>query len=350
MVKEEMGKKEHVTEEMTTGKIRLYTNIPPNALLVGHNIFTKNPKIYSKALFHMPWFESRFVSLETQNLDLPEKRYEVDGKGIEIVVDAAVSYKVKPLENTVRGSNGRNHEYGIIDRWKNYINGFRNKTVTSIIKTVAITAATVASAFVIGPFCLAIPVVSAGYISFFSQDPEDVKNQGAYKAVYNRTAAIKELEQIIYNGLREYYATHSYEEIRKEQVKISNIVPDEILRNYEDEFGIVVSKINIKSADLTEASNEVLRKQREAEVRAETIKVEAEAQKEATRLRAEALEELIDKLQAKGLSSDQIANYLKAVELSKGNGTIITDTSSNTPATYFAAGGASTENDKGRTK
>ena len=316
-----------VTKEMETFKVRMYTNIPPNAVLVGNSIFTKKPKIYSKALFHMPWFQSRFITLETQNLDLTKEKFEVGSKGLEVISDLAISYKVLPMVNE------QNEKYGLKDRWKAFKKSFEQKPIAQTLKMVALGAATVASAFVVGPFCLALPLIAAGYVSTSYQDPEYVKSQGAYNAAYNMTTATKELEQIVYAGLRSFYASYTYEEIKSKRVNLDEPEFADLKKDL-DEFskdrGVVITRISIKSSDLTEESNKILQKEREAEIESKSIKLKAEAQKVAIEEEAKAkkialeqeaagLEAIVKTLKDQGLSSQEIANYLRARALSSGD-------------------------------
>ena len=309
-----------LSKEMKGFKVRLYTNIPPNAVLVGHNHFTKNAKIYSKALFHLPWFESRYISMQTQNMDLKKQKYEINGQGLEIISDAAISYKVKPF----KAENGG--RYGVAQRWKSFINSFNKRPASQFAKAAFIGAATIASAFFVGPFCMAIPALSAGYVTFFHQDPEYIKTQGIYKAAYESNVAKERLEQVVFDGLRVYYANHNYEQIKGKEVNLNDPEFAHLKRELDavaDEFGIEVTKINIQNADLTDKSNEILQKQREAEIEAERIKLTAVAKKEALKAEAEGLDTLIKTYRDRGFSSEDIARILSSRELGQGGNAVV---------------------------
>ena len=45
-----------VFKDMTVLKVRIYTDIPPNAVLVGHSILTNNPRIYKNMFFPLVTF------------------------------------------------------------------------------------------------------------------------------------------------------------------------------------------------------------------------------------------------------------------------------------------------------
>lgn len=306
------GKKSLVTKEMTMFKIRMYTDIPPNAVLVGHNIFTKKPKIYHAAFLHMPWFKSKFVTMENHNRDLAPQKFELGGadSGLEITSDVAVTYRVKPMDP--------NMKMGFVERWRSVVAGFRNKTASSVVKTVLLTAGTVVGGIVAWPLAIAIPAVAAGYISFFHQDEDWVKEQGAYKAAYESKAAMGELEQTIYEELRAFYASHSYDQIKGLKVDFSRPEFADLkvkLDRFAQQYGIEATKITIKTADLTPESNQILQRQKEAEMRATEIERQAQAQ-EAVHTRNQAYAQQLKDL---GLSPEQIAQILQ-VETARGLG------------------------------
>ena len=304
-----MEKSSLINKDMETFRVRMFTNIPPNAVLVGSSMFTKNPKIYSKALFHLPWFQSRLITLETQNLDLAKERFEVGAKGLEVVSDIAVSYKVLPMLNKEK------KKISVSDRWRAFKENFKKRPIAQSLKLVTIGAATIASAFVIGPFALSIPAIAAGYVSLGYQDPDYVKKQGAYNAAYNMTSATKELEQIIYSGLRTYYANHTYDEIKGTKIDLNSPEFADLkkeLEDYSKDHGVEITRISVKSSDLTPESNSILQKRREAEIKAKSIELEAKAKRRALDEEARGLESIVKVLKDQGLSSSDIAEYLRA--------------------------------------
>lgn len=324
-----------ITREMETFKVRMFTNIPPNAVLVGNSVITKNARIYTKALFHLPWFQSRFITLETQEQDLKKETYEVGTGGLELVADLAVGYKVLPMMN----DDGK--KYTVKDRWKAFTNRFKNKTFSQIVKVAIVAAATTLLAIHVGPFAFVLPAISAGYISFGYQDPEYIKKQNAYKAAYNTTTAIKELEQIVYDKLRTYYASHEYEEIRGKGIDLHNTEFADLkleLDRFGKDRGITITRISIKSADLTEESNKILQESRKAEIEAARIRTQGAAEADAIRQINDALADRIAKLTKHGMSSKDIAQILAYGEVGKGNSTIILNSGNMGNASTFAAG------------
>lgn len=306
----EEGKKSLVTKEMTLFKIRMYTDIPPNAVLVGHNIFTKNPKIYKKVFLHMPWFKSKFVTMENHNRDLKSAKYELGGadSGLEITSDVAVTYRVTPMDPNVK--------MGFVERWRSVLSKFSTKPASSIVKTALLTGATVVGGIIAWPLAIAIPAATATYISAFHQDEDWVKEQGAYKAAYESKAAMADLEQIIYEELRAFYASHSYDEIKGLKVDLRNPAFADLkvkLDLFAQQYGIEATKITIKTADLTPESNQILQRQKEAEMRATEIERQAQAQKAVHDRNKEYAEQLI----AMGLTPEQIAHILE-IETARG--------------------------------
>ena len=332
-------KKETFTKEMEEFKVRMYTNIPPNCVLVATNIFTKKSKIYSKAMFHMPWMQSRFISLETQHIDLAKKPFETEGGQLTVCVDAAVTYKIKPFLN----ENGK--KYGVIDRLKAFKNSFKKRPLSAGFKALATLAVTIASGVVLSPILFAvIPAIAAGYVTLVYQDPETVKEQSAYKAVYNSAAAQTKLEHNVYDGLRSYYTSNSYDDVRGKTVDLNSpefAVLKQKIEEVKNDFGIEVSGVNIINVDLSEDSNRVLREKKEKEVAREARKLEAEVEAEARKKEAEGLNAIIETLKAQGLTPSEIASYLRAEALAKGgNGTVIVSDSGANIATAAAVGEA----------
>lgn len=322
-----------VTREMETFKVRMFTNIPPNAVLVGHNIFTKNKRVYSKAMFHMPWLRSRFISIETQNLDLNQDKIEIGDNGLEAIADFSVSYKISGLE--------KRNKLTIKDRWMGIIDGFSrpDKRVSSILKAVLVGAATVGAGILLGPIGLgaigvgAVLAGTATYASFFHQNEEWLEKQGAVTAAYNNASAMKELEQIIYNELRAYYGSHSYEEVKTKNLDLND--PDlanlkRSLDTYKLDYGIEVTRVSNKKLDLTDKSNEVLQRKRENEIAREDKRKMGEVELDVARNRdlaaAIAQERRMLKIreyQAAGLSMAEITQLLETDALVQGNANVV---------------------------
>lgn len=301
-----------VTKEMTMFKVRMYTDIPPNAVLVGHNIFTKRPKIYKTAFLHMPWFKSKFVTMENHNRDLAPKKFELGGtdSGLEITSDVAVTYRVKPID--------ANSKMGFADRWRSVIDSFETKTASSFLKLGLLTAGTIVGGIAAWPLALAIPAAAAGYVSFFHQDEEWVKQQGAYKAAYLSKAAMGELEQTIYEELRSFYAIHSYNDIKGMKIDLNKPEFADLkqkLDAFSAQYGIETTKITIKTADLTAESNQILQRQKEAEMRATEIERQAEAQESVHKRN----QDYVQKLKDLGLTTEQISQILQ-IETARGLG------------------------------
>ncbi len=308
------ARKNLVTKDMTMFKIRMYTPIPPNVVLVGHNVFTKKPKIYESALFHMPWFRSKFVTLENHNRDLAKKKFELGGSddGLEIVSDIAVTYCVKPIDK-------ENAPMGFKERWMSVLSGFSKGKVSTIAKAILTGVGTVGAGLLLGPIgWIGVPALAAGYVSIFHQDEAWVKEQGAYKAVYQSKAAMAELEQTIYDELRAYYATHSYDQIKGMKIDFSN--PEfrslkDKMDAFADQYGIEATKITVKTADLTDESNQILQRKKEAEMRATEIERQAQAQAAVHGRYREYAQELM----AMGFTPEQVAQLLQ-VEAAKSLG------------------------------
>lgn len=307
------GKKNLVTKDMTMFKIRMYTDIPPNAVLVGHNIFTKKPKIYKAAFLHMPWFRSKFVTLENHNKDFAPKKFELGGSdsGLELVSDVAVTYRVKPIDT--------NMKMGFKERWQSVFSNLARGKVSSYIKAGLLAAGTIAAGVFIAPWAIPIlPAITAGYISGFHQDESWVKEQGAYKAAYQSKAAMAELEQTIYDELRALYATHSYEEIKGMKIDFSKPEFADLkdkLDIFAEQYGIEATKITVKSADLTDESNQILQRQKEADMKAAEIERQAQAQAAVHQRNREYAQELMNM----GLTPDQIAQIIQ-IETARGLG------------------------------
>ena len=235
------GRHPETPEEMENFKVRMFTNIPSNYVLVGENIFTKNRKVYQKAMFHMPWFRSRYIKMENQNMDLAKREFETSSGGLSVVVDAAVTWRVKPIES--------NYKMTVKTRWQSVLDNLRSGKISTILKTGAVALGTIAAGVFLGPIPLvAIPAISAGYVSFFHQDQEWVNRQGAIQRAYNTSAAMAELEQIIYGELNSFYATHTYEQVKGMRVDLSDPAFSTLnnsLREYSEQYGIEITKIKI---------------------------------------------------------------------------------------------------------
>lgn len=312
----EAGKKGLVTKEMTMFKIRMYTDIPPNAVLVGHNIFTKKPKIYSAAFLHMPWFKSKFVTMENHNRDFTPKKFQLGGSdgGLEITSDVAVTFRVTPI--------AQDDKMGFVQRWRSVFAKFATKPASSIVKTALLAGATVVGGIIAWPLAIAVPLATATYISAFHQDEEWVKEQGAYKAAYQSKAAMGELEQTIFEELRSFYASHNYDEVKGLKVDFNRPEFADLkdkLDRFAQQYGIEVTKVTIKTADLTPESDQILQRAKEAEMRATEIERQAQAQ-EAVHTRNQAYAQ---QLMSMGLTPEQIAQILQ-IETARGlNGNAI---------------------------
>lgn len=322
-----------VSREMEAFKIRMYTNIPPNAVLVGHNVFTKNKKVYSKAMFHMPWLRSRFISIETQNLDLKPENIEIGDKGLEAVADFAISYKISGLE--------KKNKLTIKDRWMSVLDGFMRpeKRISSILKAAAVGVGAIGAGILLGPIgfgALGVGAVLAGtatYTTFFHQNEEWLERQGAVTAAYNNASAMKELEQIVYNELRVYYGKHSYEEVKSKNLDLND--PDLIdLKNALDTFkldyGIEVKRVVNKKLDLTPKSNEVLQKKRQLEIDRENLALTAQVDLEVAEKRDEIAKiaqarrnSQIQDLLNQGMDRDEIIRLLETDALAQSRANVI---------------------------
>ncbi len=302
-------------EEMETFRVRMFTNIPSNCVLVGENIFTKNRKVYQKALFHMPWFKSRYIKLETQNTDLAKNKFELEGGSLSVVADVAVSWRIKPVGQT-------NYKMNPIRRWQSIIDGFRTKTVSSVLKTVGLAAATVLGGMVFSPALIAIPALTAGYITLFHQDQDWVNEQGAVQHAYNSASAMKELEQSIYGELEAYFASHTYEEVKGRRLDLSDPMFAALRRTldeYSEQYGIEVTRLNLKSIDLTPESNDTLRRQKEADVQAYAAQKRAEGKQfDYDRIQA-----FMDSLEARGYTREQIIELIKLDQATRNGAAVV---------------------------
>ena len=322
------GKNSLVTKSMTKFKVRMYTDIPPNAVLIGHNIFTKKPKIYSKAFLHMPWFQSKFITMENHNIDLKPKKFQLGDNngaggngandsdmGLEVVSDLAITYRVKPI--------AQDSKMGFVDRWQSVINGFKKHTGSSIVKTALLAGATVVGGIIAWPLALAIPALSAGYVSFFHQDEEWVKEQGAYKAAYKSSAFMSELEQTVYEEINAFYATHTYAQIKGMTVDLSKPEFQELKRKLDalsDQYGIETTKVTIKSADLTPESDQILQRKKEAAMQAAEIERQAQAKKAMN----DRYLDLVERFSNAGVSPEKIPELVKiAMAQDLGNNAIV---------------------------
>lgn len=328
---------ENNNNDFETFKIRIFTNIPQKTVLVGDAWPMHNPKIFTKHFLHFPWFKSRFISLKNNNKNLLKEKFQLNGEGLEIVSDVAINYEIEPFLNE------KKQPYGIVDRWKSFINAFngnRRKVVRQYAKIATIGLLTVGATLIIGPFSLLIPALSAGYISIVYQDPDYIKKQGIYKYAFNngKETGIVSLEQKVYEALKNYYARHSYEEIKGKKIDFKSSEFDDVRAEFESvrkRFGIIVTDITETSADLTPESDALLRKKKEAEMEAEAIRQKGAAEADAKRMQADAdlyasekvTEAIVARMKASGISPEKYAEILKYAELGKnGNAkTVVVD-------------------------
>ena len=78
----------------TNYKVRLFSIVPPNAVLVTHNIFTGKVKVKERGLrFNFPWIRSKLVITSTVAIDYPKRKY-VTSDNVYIDVDPALTVKV----------------------------------------------------------------------------------------------------------------------------------------------------------------------------------------------------------------------------------------------------------------
>lgn len=311
-----MANNDTVYKDMTVLKVRMWTpDIPPNAVLVGHSILTKNPRIYKNMFFHLPWFKSKFVTMQNKNTDLEPKKFELGGAdgGLEITSDVAVTFRVKPIDP--------NMKMGFKEKWASIFHKFKTKPVSSILKTVLFTAATVAGGVFAWPLAIALPLTAATYISTGYQDKEWVKEQGAYKAAYESRAAMAEMEQIIYEELRAFYASHGWDQVKGLKVDFSKPEFADLkdkLDIFANEYGIEVIKVAIKTADLTPESNDILQRQKEAAMKAEEIRQQAAAQEAVHNRNIQYANDLL----RQGFSPEQVAQIMQ-IEAARGTNAFV---------------------------
>ena len=327
------GQDSLVTPEMRTFRVRLFTKIPPNVVLVAQNKFINTSgsvRIHSRTGFHMPWTESRFVSLEDHHMDVKEETFELKDTGFSVTSDCNITWRVKPIEDDDLSKPT------VGDKWRGFISRLGRNKVGAVVKGLVLGAAVVGASIVATPIAgAAILAATAGYISFGSPDQEWTKAQGAYNRVYNAPASMKALEDVILAELRAYYARHTYDEVQRQNVSLNH--PEFVslraqLDAYTAKYGIEVTRFSIQSSKSPD-SLRVLQRQKDAEVKAKEqvlaaeatateTKLLATAEYEAEKLRIEARRMQVQELIKQGFTPQEIATLLEAQQYSQGGANV----------------------------
>ena len=108
---------------------------------------------------------------------------------------------------------------------------------------------------------------------------------------------------------------YTYDEIKGTKIDLNSPEFADLkkeLEDYSKDRGVEITRISVKSSDLTPESNSILQKRREAEIKAKSIELEAKAKRRALDEEARGLESIVKVLKDQGLSSSDIAEYLRA--------------------------------------
>jgi len=339
------GNDSQVTPDMRHFRVRLFTKIPPNVVLVSQNKFfntSESVRIQSKTGFHLPWTESRFVSLEDHHMDLKEESYELGDTGFAVTADINITWRVKPIEadDMTKPTLG--------DKWRGFFDRLRRNKAGAVVKGLVLGAAVVGASIVATPIAgAAILAATAGYVSFGKPDQDWIRQQGAYNRVYNAPASMKALEDVIFAEVRAYYARHSYDEVQSQNVSLNHPEFSALraqLAAYTAKYGIEVTRFSILSSKSPD-SQRVLQRQKDAQVKAKEMvllaeatatetKLKAGADYEAEKLRIEARRMQVQALIDQGFSPAEIAKLLEAQQYSQGGANLnVVKTVDGTPVT-----------------
>lgn len=230
---------------------RPFAVVPKNCVLIVENNLFKTAKVVDSGFYIslFPWIKTVGVSLETYIYDFPPEKFQAgallvsnndENEKYDIVIDAAISYRILGGDKAPK-----------FDRDNDVLQA--NETIRSKEK-------------------------------FLRRQWRE--KHGALKVYYDlknkRENIEKQIQTTVYDALRFYVATHTYEDILAAQIDENSDLNQNIKHSLEP-FGIEVVNFKIqkvnqeKSIDEAEARRKVIESDANAKANARKIEAEAEA-------------------------------------------------------------------------
>lgn len=109
---------ESIESKTTELKVRIFTDMPKNYVLVGRNKITKNVKIYKSPLacVHMPWFESIYKDMADKSEKWGIQKFQLGVDGLEAETELSIWWRIRQDEAA--------DDMGFASRWASFILGF----------------------------------------------------------------------------------------------------------------------------------------------------------------------------------------------------------------------------------
>lgn len=241
---------------------RFFTSVPKNSVLIVENSLFKTAKVVSGGFYisFFPFLKTVGVSLETYNYDFPPEKFQAGAllvsndnnnnndnenendknEKYDIIIDAAISYRILGGDKPKK-----------VDPNHDQIPA--NETIKSVNKSLRRTWR---------------------------------EKHGALKVYYDlknkRESIEKQIQIAVYDTLRMYVASHTYEDILAAQIDENSVLNQNIKQSLEP-FGIEVVNFKIqkvnqeKTIDEAEARRKVIESDANAKAKATVIEAEAKA-------------------------------------------------------------------------
>lgn len=156
------------------------------------------------------------------------------------------------------------------------------------------------------------------------------------KASYNVSDFEKAVKEIAQSAVRAYAGSNTFDYCNENKARIilEMVCNADLIEKIRNEWGIMITRLTISDIELSVLDIEIRRKLKEAEVNLKISKKDAakkivlsEAEKESLNLLGEGLAGKIAHMSSRGLSTDQITDYLKEELkwLNVGDKTVIID-------------------------
>lgn len=260
---------------------RFLTTVPKNCILIKENVFTKEAKVVAGGMvFSWPFEKTVGLSLDAKTYDFPPQVFQAgvsqSGEDFDIEVDAAITYRIKGGDMPVEIITAADGTTEIIKS--------KNKELRRKWQ----------------------------------------KEHGALKVYFDlhndRERIKKQLQTVVYDALRRYVSSNTYETILTNHIDENSELFIEVNEQLSA-FGIEILNFNIQNVNQVKEINEAESKAKALELesvaQADALKREAVAKADAYKLQGMAEAEII---REKGIAEAEAASALAKAKVEAFDG------------------------------
>lgn len=208
------------------------------------------------------------------------------------------------------------------ERKERYKTNKRKTRTSRWLAASLIAALTGISGICLSPIVALIPLlITFGYVSFFHQDQEWVEKQGEYKYFMQDDVKIEQFEEPVTAAIGKYFAHLSPDDIKNIKINLNAPEFSELKRELallSKDYGIDVFKITVSPANLTEESDSLLKRKKQADADLYEAQKREEAKKLSQKRYLELMKEAINEYK---LEKKEAIEYVKTQMAMEANGT-----------------------------